>query len=198
MTREIPMNHGLVALVDDADYELAMRHRWHRTDPNGRRTVYAATNMPIPGRHGRGSYRYKSLHHLITGWSMVDHINGNGLDNRRSNLRQVTHAQNCRNRRLNSDNTSGYKGVNRFPSSWRAGIVVNQRFHHLGMYATAEEAALAYDEGARRLHGEFARLNFPDPPTLDVAPMAVVRNEGRGYLNAACLGPAPSSISLLS
>lgn len=94
----------------------------------------------------------------------VDHVNGNGLDNRRENLRMATQAQNSRNARKRSPGTSRYKGVNKDATSsppWRARIRVNYRLICLGRFSTEEEAARAYDEAARRHFGEFACVNFP-------------------------------------
>jgi hypothetical protein len=95
----------------------------------------------------------------------IDHVNGDGLDNRRENLRVATHAQNASNRGVRVNNTSGFKGVHANHSGrgkqWFAYITTNYKRQHLGMFGTAEEAARAYDAAAVRLHGEFARLNFP-------------------------------------
>ena len=82
----------------------------------------------------------------------MDHENGNGLDNRRENLRLATHSQNQRNRRRTRDKV--YKGTRRNGKKWVAHIV-------LGTFASEEEAARAYDHAATLLYGEFARLNFP-------------------------------------
>jgi len=89
----------------------------------------------------------------------VDHINGDGLDNRRQNLRVVTHAQNLMNQRRSAANTSGVKGVSwyRKTSRWKAQIAVFGKKMHIGYYLTKEEAAAAYEEASKRLHGEFGR-----------------------------------------
>jgi hypothetical protein len=87
---------------------------------------------------------------------VVDHINGDGLDNRRENLREATQAQNLQNLRLRSDNTSQYKGVSRVNShTWEA--TVNERV--IGYFDTALDASFAYDKAALDLYGEFAYLN---------------------------------------
>lgn len=88
-----------------------------------------------------------------------DHINRNTLDNRKSNLRPATLAQNKCNVGLTSVNTSGYKGVNKHGPSWQAAIAYKKQRIYIGTYATKEEAALAYNTKALELHGEFAYLN---------------------------------------
>lgn len=95
----------------------------------------------------------------------VDHINGDGLDNRRSNLRVCSHAENRRNSKKVSGRrklASHYKGVSH-PSKnrWTASITVMWKTLHIGSFKTEIEAARAYDEAARNHHGVFARLNFP-------------------------------------
>lgn len=157
--REIPLSRGYVALVDDEDYSRAMAGGpWH-ANPRGR-TVYAQRNR----KRDDGSWTTQSLHGFLTGLPYVDHRNGDGLDNRRTNLRPSTAAQNAANQRTNATNTAGFKGVQRNRSRglpWRAQIGAARKKYHLGLFATPEAAARAYDEAARRLHGEFARLNFP-------------------------------------
>jgi hypothetical protein len=155
---EIPLTRGLVAIVDAADAERVLAAgKWHAI-PGGH-TFYGHRNF----RLGNGRGVSISLHRFLTGWPLADHANGNGLDNRRQNLRQATSRQNAQNRRLRSDSNSGYKGVNRSPSqqAWRAHILANGRRISLGSYQDPVEAARAYDAAARHYFGEFAALNFP-------------------------------------
>jgi hypothetical protein len=94
---------------------------------------------------------------------VVDHINGNGLNNRRSNMRNCTRAQNSANRRPKRGAASPYKGV--FPrpdGKFEASICHDGRKQYLGRFENEIEAARAYDKKAKELHGEFAYLNFPD------------------------------------
>ena len=114
---------------------------------------YAVRSLPGQPKQG--------MHTFLTGWSRVDHINGNGLDNRRSNLRPASRSQNGANRGAPSNNTSGFKGVTRFRLKWMAKIQVHGRTIHLGLFATPQEAARAYDTAALEHFGEYARPNFP-------------------------------------
>lgn len=153
MTREIPLTQGRVALVDDADYAVvAAVGRWQVATCDGR--LYA--------RHGGNRWGIY-LHKLLTGWPLVDHVNGDGLDNRRANLRQATASQNGANIAAPSHNTSGFKGVSlyRRTGRWRASLTLAGEHMHLGYFDTAEEAARAYDAAALNAWGDFARLNFP-------------------------------------
>jgi hypothetical protein len=154
----IPLTHGFEAVVDLADYELVSSHRWHLTNPD-RRTRYAATNLKIGDR-----YHLVRMHRMILGAPVgmaVDHIDGNGLNNRRINLRMCSQSQNMRNRRAYG--RSRFLGVALDTSSslskpWKTMI----GYRSLGRFATEEEAALAYDVAAIAEYGEFARPNFPN------------------------------------
>lgn len=158
MTREVSLSRGLVALVDDADFErVTSIGKWY-ADPSSK-TYYARRNY---WRNGRCmSLR---MHHVVSGLSYVDHANGNGLDNRRANLRPATDSQNAMNRGLRSDNRSGFKGVSwsRARDRWVVEIQEHGVSHHLGIFTDLIEAAHAYDAAALTYFGEFARLNFPE------------------------------------
>jgi hypothetical protein len=158
---------GRVALADDADYDLVMQYRWNlveSTTPGKRSGPYARTNVRD---ERRGRYRQRALfmHQLIVDYPRPDHIDGNGLNNQRSNLRPATAAQQAVNRRGKPFNaTSRYRGVSRVTSGrkWHARISYEGMILSLGHYADEEEAALAYDKAARELYGEYARPNFPE------------------------------------
>lgn len=144
----IPLNRGYETMVDDIDYDAAMRYRWCMVrQGNNRQYMYASTRMPYGGNITLHRFLMKPPANL-----MVDHIDGNGLNNQRSNLRIVTRGQN----RINSVSIalSGYKGVFK---------TLNGKFGiRIGAFDTAEEAARFYDEIARKCYGEFAKLNFPE------------------------------------
>lgn len=162
---------GRIALVDLEDYDLVMRYRWHvrEADPvaPGRRPngPYAFSNIA----RGDGSgWRMTTMHSLIMGRAFIDHVDGNGLNNQRHNLRPATHAQNGANARKNPGKTSRYKGVfwDRWRSCWTAKITVNRQARGLGRYEREEDAAAAYDVAAREAFGEFALTNFSSELTF--------------------------------
>lgn len=151
---QINLSKGKVALVDAEDYERVSSLRWHAKKKG--KTWYAMRSVPKGSRYENGEPKYKAcyMHRLIMGAPEgieVDHENGDGLDNRRSNLRLATKSQNQQNQPLlHGANTSGYRGVSKHSlcTKWRAEI-------KCGL------AARAYDSKARELFGEYARLNFP-------------------------------------
>lgn len=155
MAKEINLSQGKVAIVDDADFAELSRSKWFVT-ANG----YAIRNI----RTGLLKYTNETMHRVIMNPPAgmdVDHINGNKLDNRRANLRICTRSQNLRNSAAHSDNASGFKGVSWFKPAqrWKARIWVDNKEKHLGYFDTPEAAALAYNEAAKKYHGEYARLN---------------------------------------
>lgn len=155
MTISIPLTKGHTAIVDDIDSDLA-QYKWHTN--NG----YAV------GRPNK-TEKKEWMHRIILARKLgrplkddedTDHINHNRADNRRSNLRVASHAQNCRNNPGHFDGTSSYKGVcfHQETGKWRASVDGN----HIGLFDTEIEAAYAQDTIAREKHGKFAYLNFPD------------------------------------
>lgn len=159
MTKEIPLTQGKVALVDDEDYERLSRFKWYAN--KNRRIWYACTNQN----------QLILMHRLILDAKpneACDHINRDGLDNRRSNLRIATNQQNhwnqakCRHRN-GLPVSSVYKGVSfkRHRGRWEAAIVVQGRQVYLGRFLNELDAALAYDRAALHFFGCFARPNFP-------------------------------------
>lgn len=138
--------HGYA--IVDKEYAHLDDYKWHLS-------AYKYAVTKIGDKHVR-------MHHFVMkpdAGKQIDHINLNPLDNRLSNLRQCSHAENMRNVKIRKNNSTGYKGVHIHQGKYRAGIRFNGKTHHLGLFATALEAAKAYDDKAIELHGEFARLN---------------------------------------
>lgn len=159
MSAVIRLSDGSIALVDDEDFVLLAQYSWNTLRTNGR--VYATTRSPDVD--GDRTCRY--MHRVILDAPadiQVDHLNGDGLDNRRENLRLATNSQNSKNKGRYRNNSSGYKGVYKRlgRERWRADIMSDGQRRRLGEFSSAEEAARAYDKAALELHGEFARLNF--------------------------------------
>lgn len=166
---EIPLTHGKVALIDDADYPLVSGKPWFASKGDSATDLwYARYSAPRGARkHQKGIL----MHRVILGVSdseRVDHVNGVGTDNRRTNLRVCTNAQNQMNRSPLTRPDCPFKGVGwhkpirgKRRGGWRARITIGGKQTHLGYFEAPEEAARAYDAAALRLFGEFARLNFP-------------------------------------
>jgi hypothetical protein len=153
MTRTIPLTQGKVALVDAIDFRRVMTHKWHAFR-NHDRGWYARTKIA-----GRRVF----LHTFLAGAPLVDHKDGDGLNNTRLNLRPATPKQNAQNRTTKAAGTSRYRGVYLLrPGVYRALIGVNGKQKSLGCFRDETTAAKAYDDAAKAEFGEFASLNFPE------------------------------------
>jgi hypothetical protein len=158
--RRIPLTLGQYAIVDPEDYYALSKYNWFAV-PSG--SIYYAMRNDFVGH----KYAPVSMHRQIMSvpkWLVVDHINGNGLDNRRDNLRGITAAQNRFNRRKRAKASSKFKGVcwHKLSERWMVNISANRHRIFLGYFDNEIEAAKAYDEAAKQYHGEFARLNFTE------------------------------------
>jgi hypothetical protein len=152
MSRVILLTKGLAAIVDDEGYADLSQYRWY-AGGNG----YARRDKRDHEPGVRSILMHRAIMLPGPGF-VVDHINGDGLDNRRSNLRVCTFAENMANQSRHRDSVSRFKGVCwcKRDSRWKA-LICGQ---HLGRFDTEEEAARAYDRAALERFGEFARLNF--------------------------------------
>lgn len=155
--RTIPLSKGLFAAVDDDDYSVLAATRWHAVEPSP--GIYYAMGRPFGD--DRRVYMHRFLMQAKKGLE-VDHRDGNGLNNQRTNLRVCTRSQNAMNQRKNPKRLSGFKGVSISSDrkKWVAQICINQQRTPLGTFNTEYEAALAYNDAAIRLFGDFAKLNI--------------------------------------
>jgi len=169
--KKIKLTQGQFALVDDEDYDWINQWNWHAIKKG--RTYYAKRNV----RYGlRKENKSKSIymHYLlltVPEGKLTDHQNGNGLDNRRRNLRSCSYAENARNQKTQRrQKSSKYKGVSwhkgqiykgkQYKGKWMAHIKINKKTFHLGLFIDEVVAAQTYDQKAIKLFGEFAYLNF--------------------------------------
>jgi len=161
--QRIPVGRDHFAMIDDEDLERVSKYKW-RSGGNtyvskaGHKTTYIYARAVHPK-----TKKVVHLSRLILNarkGRIVDHINGDTLDNRKANLRTCTIAQNIRNQKKhNGGKHSHYKGVTKMNGNWIAQIVFERRVNYLGKFGTEQDAARAYNEAAQKLYGRFARLN---------------------------------------
>lgn len=149
--KEIPLTQGRVAVVDDDDFQYLMQWKWcaHKY-----RHGYRAVRSTNPGT--------EMMHRVILAaqkGEQVDHADGNGLNNVRSNIRLATHAQNMQNSRR-SPCSSGFKGARKHGKKWESRIRVNGKQIYLGLFKSPELARSVYRKAAMHFHGEFAQLDY--------------------------------------
>jgi hypothetical protein len=145
--RLIDCGKGRVAQIDAADLALVSQHKW---------TAYKVDNVWYAYTGGR---RRVSMHGLLTGYALTDHIDGNGLNNTRINLREATKAQNAHNSRMYANNTTGVKGVtfNRHAGKFHARVKLHGKSYNAGYHLTVGEAEEACVRMRAQLHGAYAR-----------------------------------------
>jgi hypothetical protein len=154
----IPLTQNKEAIILALDFDRVSPRLWFAAKYQDD-LYYAYTNIRKPD----GSLKRVSMHHFLCPLEkgkVVDHRNGNTLDNRRSNLLNVTRTESNRNRRAHKG-TSKFKGVCLYYKAWKATIYMDKRPINLGTFRNEKDAAKAYDGAARKYFGKFARLNFP-------------------------------------
>ena len=152
----VPLTKGQFAIIDIEDYDIVSKHTWHASFAKSNDSYYAKTNIRINDKQ-----KSLSMHKLLMNTEkgmVVDHINGNTLDNRRCNLRVCTQAGNAKNSKIPKNNTSGYKGIVKKENRWQAIITSDGKRINLGSFLTPELAHEAYCKAALELHGEFANF----------------------------------------
>ncbi len=157
--KTIPLTQGKFAIVDDEDYQDLIQFKWHAHCHH--KNYYAKRAVWINKKTSAEQMHRRILGLKAGDGKYGDHINGNGLDNRRSNLRVCTNKENIRNSRRRYDNKSGLKGVwlHKQTGKWVTQIRVNDKSLHVGLFKSKIAAARAYNRAAIKYFGKFAKLN---------------------------------------
>lgn len=146
-------NEFTETLLDDEDYEFLHRFNWFE-----HKQGYVYANGKIKEEHKSNIMLHRLVVFAKKG-EVVDHIDGDVKNNQKSNLRICTQTENSKNRKIGTNNSSGFKGVIKKGNKYHAKIGLNKNRIHLGSFDTKEEAAKAYNEAAKKYHGDFAKLN---------------------------------------
>jgi hypothetical protein len=164
MAKEIQLTQGKVAIVDDEDFEYLNQWKWCLRG-TGRGKFYAIRGFRKSKKNNKtGSVRMHRQIMKVEKGFVVDHIDGNTLNNKKNNFRICTQSDNCKNQKMSIKNKCGYKGVsqqkntNKFISQ----ISLNNNKIYLGTFTDIIDAARAYNEAALKYHGEFAHINKID------------------------------------
>lgn len=153
INQEIKLTNNKVAFIDEEDYDKVSKLKWYCSNNDGK--LYAVN------KNKKVLYMHRLIMSAPDGYE-VDHINGDGLDNRKVNLRLCSSSQNKYNQKLSSANTSGFKGVtwNKNKGKWQVQIGSRNKYKYLGLFEDKYNAAKAYNKEAVRLFGDFARVNI--------------------------------------
>ena len=151
--KQIELTKNKIALVDDEDFDYLNQFKWYALNGKYVSRAYTMKN---------GKQRGLLMHRLIMNAPKemeIDHINGNGLDNQRDNLRVCKKSENLWNSGKSKNNKSGYKGVcwSKVIKKWRVQIMINGKLIYLGVFKNIKDAAMAYKEASLKYHGKFAK-----------------------------------------
>lgn len=160
IVKEIKLTRGKTALVDDEDFEKLNQYEWHVQYHKKTKKYYAVRTATIYGKRCN-TQMHRFILGLIDPKVQGDHLDGNGLNNQRENLRVATNQQNSFNMKKRLSCSSQYKGVcwNKFHQKWHSKIMVNRKIENLGYFDDEIKAAIAYNKAAERIFGQFALLN---------------------------------------
>lgn len=158
--KQIKLTQGKFALVDDEDFDFLNQWKWSVSKIGN--NFYAMRSKKITKTRKSITIRMHRLILNVSKGEYVDHIDMNGLNNQRSNIRVCTNAENSRNRTASKNTSSKFKGVSwhKRNKKWCANIKVDRKTYSIGSFTSEIEAAKAYDLKAKELHGEFANFNF--------------------------------------
>lgn len=170
MNKYIQLKHG-IATIDEQDFDRINQYKWCSVDNDGTgKRYYASCKI------GKSTVYMHRMVMGAQGGESVDHIDGNGLNNSRSNLRLVTPSQNNMNQRVREDNTSGHKGISWCPDREKYQVYINidRKRKSLGRYKTLEEAIYVRDQAVRAHYGEFSRENSSLPEDAEITPQRAI------------------------
>lgn len=195
----IPVGRSAQALIDAADYDAIIPHTW-QISRMGSGIRYARAFI-----EGHATTMHRLVMRATSGF-VVDHINGDGLDNRRENLRLCTQMENMQNRRMHKNNSAGLKGAYKSGRRWVSRITAFGVKKELGIFDTAAEAHIAYVAAAATLHGQFARQHGPSlflpahstkerPPVKLPLRSRQISGTERLILDLLCTGLEPMQIA---
>lgn len=155
----IQLTHGRFARVDDEDYDTLIKFKWY---PIKRGNTFYAERRKTKNDNHVSTKMHRLIMNITNSKKHIDHIDRDGLNNQKANLRECDRSQNMCNRNSSKNSTSKYLGVNIHKSTqkWHSQIRNGNKYIYLGLFEKEEDAAIAYNEAAQKYHGEFANLNI--------------------------------------